>query len=681
MLLRKGNFTGKSLLVIILVVLSLLFYKNSINEFPTYIHAWAQGDRYALALGFERNNLDLFHPETYNLNPQFPAKATLNNPQGITAVDFPIHDYIVGAIMKITANKDPWVFRLYSLIYGLIGLVFLYKLSRLIDNSIEKSIFIVVFTFTSPIFTYYLNGFLPSTTSFASLMIGFYYYYRNILHNKQKDLIIGLLFITLACLSRSSFLVFLVAIICYELLISIRNRNFQKNRFFIFFISFVVFVSYFAYNIYLRRKYGSVFLGSIKPVTNFLEFKSIIKEIYKNWGFQYFTYFHYISIGIIAFFAIIYRIFTNKKLATPMSFFYWLIPIMFIGTLLFFIAMSQQFTAHDYYFIDSFFFPTIILTLILVKLLPEYTGIRRFAFILFLLVASSFFVFKSYTIQKERRITGDWDRSYVTIQNFKKSKELLSSLNIPQNARILVIDAYSPNIPFILMERKGYAILTTSYENIEASLAWGYDYILIQNQFFISDVIAGYPKITSYLKRIGGNKELSVFKYSPQNNSTSTPELLGFNPKDLILQEMNDFELHNKANWADKGISDMLNYYSSNKSIYLNETIEFGPTYTLKIENNSFNNASFLFVEGVFKITEAFENISVVFTLDQDNENKIYESFNLKDYIRPKNNFQNIKLGFPISKPLKKGQNLNVYIWNKSKSKCWIDDFKIEIYK
>jgi len=325
MLLRKIFFSGKSLLIIILLALSLLFYKSTINEFPTYIHAWAQGDRYALALGFERNNLDFFHPETYNLNPQFPAKTTLNNPQGITAVDFPIHDYIVGAIMKLTANTEPWIFRLYSLIYGLIGLVFLYKLSRLIGNSAEKSIFIVVFTFTSPVFTYYLDGFLPSTTSFASVVIGFYFYYRNILHHKQKDLIIGLLFITLACLSRSSFLIFLVAIICYEILISIKNKNIKKNRCFVFCISFMAFVLYYAYNAYLRNKYGSVFLANIMPSTNFVEFKNIVKEIYKNWGFQYFTCFHYFAIGVMASFVIIYRIFSNRNTTTPMLFFYLLI--------------------------------------------------------------------------------------------------------------------------------------------------------------------------------------------------------------------------------------------------------------------------------------------------------------------------------------------------------------------
>ncbi|MFH1321045.1 MAG: hypothetical protein ABII90_10385 [Bacteroidota bacterium] len=100
------------LLFAILGILSISFYKDTINLFPSYIHAWTQSDRYALALGFIDNGFDFFHPCSYNLK-------TVN---GITSVDFPIHEYIIAVIMKITGSTAPLIFRIYILLYGLTGL-------------------------------------------------------------------------------------------------------------------------------------------------------------------------------------------------------------------------------------------------------------------------------------------------------------------------------------------------------------------------------------------------------------------------------------------------------------------------------------------------------------------------------------------------------------------------------
>ncbi len=90
-----------------LIILSVVFHKNTINEFPSHIHAWSQADRYALSLGFLNNGFDFFHPQTYNLNVQFPASKTLAVEEGITAVDFPIHEFIIAVLMKLLHTTEP----------------------------------------------------------------------------------------------------------------------------------------------------------------------------------------------------------------------------------------------------------------------------------------------------------------------------------------------------------------------------------------------------------------------------------------------------------------------------------------------------------------------------------------------------------------------------------------------
>ena len=83
----------KSILIIVLLLLglSVLLYESTINLFPSFIHAWTQSDRYAIALRFLDNGFDFFHPATFNLQ-------TL---EGITRVDFPINEFIVAISMKL----------------------------------------------------------------------------------------------------------------------------------------------------------------------------------------------------------------------------------------------------------------------------------------------------------------------------------------------------------------------------------------------------------------------------------------------------------------------------------------------------------------------------------------------------------------------------------------------------
>ena len=162
----------------LLVVLSLLFFHwKNLNSFPSKIHAWSQSDRYALALGFLNNNFDLFHPQTYNLT-ESPYLNPTPRKTSITAVDFPINDYSAALIMKAFNTTDPWCFRIYTFIYSVLGLFFLFLLSNLFLRNRWLSLVIVLFCLTSPVYLYYQIGFLPSIPAISNLFIGLYFYFR-----------------------------------------------------------------------------------------------------------------------------------------------------------------------------------------------------------------------------------------------------------------------------------------------------------------------------------------------------------------------------------------------------------------------------------------------------------------------------------------------------------------------
>src|SRR5690606_22601942 len=144
----------KYFVLLLLVFFGFLYQSKYINEFPSHIHAWAQSDRYALSLGFLDNGLNFFKPQTFVYNHQFPDNWKVPSEKTITAVDFPIHDYIPALIMKLTGNTSPFVFRGYVLLYALLGFFFLFKLAYAVSNNYLKSVFTLVFAATSPVFFY-----------------------------------------------------------------------------------------------------------------------------------------------------------------------------------------------------------------------------------------------------------------------------------------------------------------------------------------------------------------------------------------------------------------------------------------------------------------------------------------------------------------------------------------------
>ena len=53
--------------ITLLLIGAWYFLGDSLDKYPAYIHAWTQSDRLALAMNFQENNFDFFHPATYSL--------------------------------------------------------------------------------------------------------------------------------------------------------------------------------------------------------------------------------------------------------------------------------------------------------------------------------------------------------------------------------------------------------------------------------------------------------------------------------------------------------------------------------------------------------------------------------------------------------------------------------------
>ncbi len=667
--------------ILLIVTLGVFLQYKYLNEFPAHIHAWSQSDRYALALGFERNNLNFFKPETFVMNHQFPDDFKKPHTTSITSVDFPIHDYIPAVIMKISGNKSPFIFRLYILLFSFLGLFFLYKLAFLFNKNGPLSLLIVLFAATSPVYVYYQAGFIPTIPSISCVIIGLYLYFSNTQQEKTSTYIYSLGFLTIAALSRSTFLIPLVMLGFIDIVTSVFQKKEKKillKKCAAIGASLMMLFAYFLYNGYLRDTYGSIFLNHLMPASSYHEAKELLQMIKDHWKWHYFPKLHYILFALVSITAVIFMIKSRFKSSKVQICFAGFIIVYLVGILLFVVMMLKQFVAHDYYFLDSLFIP-IILTLILFSSYIQFPN-KKMNLILSFIVLFAItipLVMNSEKMQSSRRETGDWDRVAKTIENYKGSEKFLDSLQISKTAKMLVIDAYAPNIPLIEMGRKGYAIMTTSRENISNALTWDFNYIVIQNDFFISDIYNQYPEIVTQIKKIGDNGKISVCKLSSDNKNIS--DFLELNTQKPVFEKRITFDSIPDTEWSNVTFTTE-NGSKENKCGYTDPKNEFGITFKSNHLDCLKGTGRILLLTAQLLAKKSVKDCEIICSINEEGKSKYYYSYPLKDIPGNTNEWSSLSLLFYLPAVSSKNYEFALYFWNKGKEQVFYDDITIKIY-
>lgn len=667
--------------ILTIVLLGVLFQAKYINDFPSHIHAWSQSDRYALALGFVNNDLNFFKPETFSLlkNSKNLDDWKYPSEESITAVDFPIHDYVPAIFMKIAGDSSPWFFRLYILLYSFVGLFFLYRLSYLWSKSFNRSIFIMVFAATSPLYAYYQGGFLPTIPSLSNAIIGIFFYSEYLFTQKHKYFNLSILFLSIATLSRVPFAITLIAVFGLEVLRIFKKDSKLMPKIVPVFISVLAILFYSFYNFFLTAKYGSIFLNNMLPARSFEEAVEVVKLINKNWGTQYFSSVHYIILAL-SFIGSLYILICKKKsLQKEKSLFALLIAIIFSGCIAFALLMLRQFIHHDYYFLDSFFLPTVLLLIITLSIFPIRNTIliNRLSKVVILVICIPFII-SAANSQKERRVTGHWDRTAATINNFKNSELFLDSIGIPTNSKMLVIDAYATNIPLVLMNRKGYPIIKIKKEYIIRSLEWDYDYIVLQNDLFLSDIYSVYPEIITKITKIGDNGNISIYTRSDSLLNQSLIDFLGLHNKYPVFESIMTYDTISNEPWQNtQSTSDFS--YSGNKCGVLTQDMLYGLTYkTQKLEAISKSQRTLL-LSSFFR-GEGSNNCDIVVSISENGQNSYYQSFDLQNLLTKQGKWEKINLLFQLPKVTSEDYEFALYIFNDGKTELYIDDFEFKLY-
>ena len=634
--------------------LSILFQCDTLNQFPQYIHSWAQCDRYALALGFIDNGGDLFHPQTYVMNNQFPGEFMIPRNTSITSVDFPIHDYLVSFIMRAAHSTEPWCFRLYILVYAIVGLFFLYKLSTLFTASLTRSLFVVLFAMSSPVFLYYQAGFLPTIPSLANAMIGLYFFTRFLKDQKRSLFYLAVCFITLAAMARLPFAILLVAMMCFELLNAFRTRRFQLFKLLAFLIAIACILAYYQYNAQLREKYGSLFLNYIIPAGSVSDLLDFTKTTAKKWSFQYFNVLAYALFGIAAIGVLVAML---KKRIAFNSFekqFLLLVSITFGGCCLYYLLMCYQFMNHDYYFLDTFYLPVVGLFLFFVIKWPSLRVPKALG-TLSLLVFVPVFIFSKQKLNERMALSDTGGSS--TAENYKHAAQLLDSLKIPADAKLLVFGSDGSNNAFILLKRRGFVMIEPEREKIDRALQWPYDYVVVDNEKMISTVYEQYPQIIRKLVKTGGNGLISVYQRAGSLQKEMTEQLF--------------FELDKKKV--------LFHEQESSTPGTLDSLQEYGYTFRIADHAALKRKTSLLQVSCHVQSSHALKDLLMCVSIKNQGKDLFFAAKDLGASAQESSG-KTCRFLFVLPRAAEAGTELKVFMWNRGKNNLQYDDFQVTIY-
>ena len=471
-------------MLVILIICGLLYDYHHIAFYrPVGIHQW-------------RNCVSAAFPVNYYyggnfLTPQTNALLADNNTSDVTVVEFPVLYYIVSLFYRIFGTHE-FLFRIFQVAIGFTGLVFLFKAGHYFTGDWFYAGVVPLIIFSSPVYVFYLNNFIPDAAALSLTFIGFYYFMKYHSVRRIAPWLVSMLFFLLAGLIKTSSLLpyFGLAGVALLELFTGRGRT-ERESYFRFrlahiatFMLVIVLVSgwYLYARLYSDAHGGSVSAIEIRPIWELSgETIRATLESMKHWfrnGTYHATYFLYFSLAVFIF-TLIFRKKANR-------FLYRFNILVFLGAVSFTLFFFRDMRNHDYYQTNNLFIlVTVYLTgfTILRGMAPGvYRSIWTKAAVSVVLI---FLVINCMNRMHVRY--SDRDMHYVSSSKTVEMFDIegtLDALGIDRSAKVHCTPDRSINISLYLCNRKGltdysgYSKLSLE-ERIAAMKEIGIEYVIL----------------------------------------------------------------------------------------------------------------------------------------------------------------------------------------------------------
>jgi len=453
---------------------------------------------------------------------------------------------------------------------------------------------------------------------------------------------VALFAFTLAALIRKPFVMIMVAAAAHLFLQAIHRKIVWWHL--LLPVAFLpLWLGYELWNRSLEADYGTLFLGRFLPAQNFGEFRDVVVQMSAHWLPEYFSVGQWLVILLLLAFVVVGLVKLRARPAPIFSRHIVQFVILFVGTLAYFLLMARQFYYHDYYFIDCFYFPWLLLVIAGLTAFPKGETkiggriLGGIALSLTLVFASG-----SKAVQNERYIEHDWDQVHQTWLDFAGIDTWLDNQGVGADMSIVVLDAYSTNVPLICARRKGYTTLSTSKADLKAALDFPAKYLLIRRASVLPDVYNHWNQIVHHLEFVNGTDDVYLYRFS--ENAMTAAEGIDFTH--LFPPGENSGTLDEVAN------------------IRFESNVEFGPTFDYIVGPET-PRRWYLSVEVAF-MTRPKNLACVLSVTDSTGKLKHYQDYPLHAQIDSLNEPQEYAFAFALNEDLQPSDQIRTYLHNRS---------------
>ena len=453
-----------SSITFILVLLSVSFFYNYHHiafKRPESLHKWRQCDCASIALNYYQHGMNFFKPQTHNLESDYGKSGRCYTSE------VPILYFSVAILYKIFGYHD-YIYRIFNTLLFLLGIFFLFRIMMLLTDDWIWATLTTLIVFTSPVLVFYGNNFLSNSDAFSFSIIGWYYYIRYSLEKKYKLFIIAIFIFLLSAAFKVTAFFSLIAIMAFHFLQYFKASSLEikkiKKMFIPIMIAIAIIGSWILFAKMYNEKHHCVYFSTtIFPIWHYSygEAIEIIKNIYRNWGNQYFHF----SIYIVLFCCTIILLLRYKK-----SNQIFLISILSIicFEIIYFLLQFWTFMYHDYYAIDMFILPVLILVATIELLKREYSVFFKSYLVKIALTILVLFNVQNAKSKLQDRYEG-WMNNYSQTSDFYRMTPYLRSIGISEFDTVVVTSDGNP-CNLYLLNQKGWTAYSYTDPNEDLKL-------------------------------------------------------------------------------------------------------------------------------------------------------------------------------------------------------------------